>query len=53
MKKYINTTKENIPELIKKINNQQNRANCFFNVAIKDYAGKKYDKKNTATIIIG
>lgn len=52
-KRYITTEKENVPALIKSINSQQNRTNCFYNVSVKDYNGKKHDKKNTATIIIG
>lgn len=53
MKRYITTEKENIPELIEKINRQQNRSNYFFNISVKEYTGKKHDKENTATIIIG
>lgn len=53
MKRYITANKENVNELIKSINHQQHRANCFYNVSVKDYNGKKHDKKNTATIIIG
>ena len=53
MKRYITTEKENIPELINKLNRQQSKSKYFVNISVKDYTGKKYDKENTATVIIG
>lgn len=52
MKKlYIDKTETE--KVLKEITALQARKNCFVNVSVKPYTGKKFDRKNTVAIAIG
>lgn len=48
---YIN--KEDTSRVLQAITQAQVKNNCFVNVSVKPYKGKKYDKENTVVITVG
>lgn len=52
MKKYIYCQPEKLQDCLNLISAAQRVANTFYNVTVKDYKGKKY-QKDTKVICIG
>lgn len=51
--KRIYVDKRDINTTIEQLRRKQCKANCFVNIAVKPYKGKKYDQKTTAVIVVG
>lgn len=42
-----------LDRVLNEITKAQAKVNCFTNVEVKPYTGKKYDPRNTCMVVIG
>lgn len=52
-KRRLYVSKDEVDKVIDQIGRQQHRANCFVNIEVKPYKGKKYDLDQTVVVVIG
>lgn len=53
MRRYYYIDKKDTNKVLEEITKAQVKANCFVNVSVKPYNGKKYNKENTVVVTVG